>query len=101
MLKKVIKWSVVLTVIMTVLYFGTGQHISDETPDCELLKPLPAETLAHFRELVFSDKTRLSPNKFGFRKKLVIKEGIMLSCQEQQMKLGDLASMKWHSASGK
>ncbi len=74
MLKKVIKGSVVLIVIMTVLYFGTGQHISDETPDCELMKPLPAETLAHFRELDFSDKTRLSPNKFGFRKKLVIRE---------------------------
>lgn len=81
MLKKVMIYGVALIAAATVLYFGTGQHISDESPDCALLKPLPAETFAHFRELDFSDKTRLSPNKFGFRKKLVISEDSIVTQQ--------------------
>lgn len=74
MLKKMVIGAVVLILILTLIYFESGQHISDQTPNCKLLEPLPAETLAHYRDLDFSDKTRLSPNKFGFRRKLVISE---------------------------
>jgi len=74
MKKKVIKGGVILIVILIVLFSRTERYVSDETPECELMKPLPVETDAHYRELDFSDKTILSPNKYGFRKKLVIDE---------------------------
>lgn len=74
MMKKIIKGAIVLTAIIAFFYFGTGQHISDDSPDCKAMEPLSVDTFAHFRTLDFSNKTRLTSNKFGFRKKLVIEE---------------------------
>lgn len=76
--KKVLIVVVPLMLLIIVVYFGFGLNISGKTYDCELMKPLPAGEDARHRTLDFSFKTRLGTNKFGFRKKLVVKKDSVL-----------------------
>ena len=72
--KKMIAAFVVLALLIVAGFFGFGFHISKETPECKLMEPLPVGKTSPSKEISFSDKTRISPRKFGFQKKIVVKE---------------------------
>lgn len=72
--KRIIQRSIGIVLLVAFLFFGTGMHISGDVQNCEKLKPLPTETSASYRKLDFSEKERISPNKFGFRQEIKVKE---------------------------
>ncbi len=77
--RKCVITAIVLLALLTVAgFFGFGFHISKETPDCRLMEPISVGKFSRAEEIDFSNKTRISLRKFGFRKKIVVKEPSIL-----------------------
>ena len=77
-IKKILSRVIIVILLIIAVYFGAGLNISEDQSDCEIMAPYAPNVDANYSILDFSEKYRLTPNKFGFRRKLVVKTDSVL-----------------------